>query len=176
MNNVIEDVLSILDYIVFRKDNNIYKKYTDKQYDYGIEYTSSIDITIVPRTIVIFTDNIKENYSDKVLKFYIELLYRVNQSINKHKIPVLENSNVGKITCMGRNKTISIVRGVTLYPMRGTDYEIWIYVDELPKSEGQFTVAEYSSSIIPYRIVIGRSTKLNADLNEDLSVCIRLND
>ena len=177
MNNIIGDVLSILDYIVFRQENDIYKKYTNKQYNYGIEYISSIDITIIPRTIYIFTDNIKNDYEDKVLKFYIDLLYKVHQCINKSKIPVLENTNVGLIKSIGRDKKISIIRGATLYPLKGTDFEIWIYIDELPKNEErQSSSCDFNSNVLPYRIIICRSTELSTRPNEDLSIIIRLDN
>lgn len=155
MEIIIKDIISILDYTIYKKESGAYKKYVNKRVDYNIEYVSPIDITISPKVIYIFTDNIKTNYNDRVLKFYIELLYNIHQNIDTRIVPSFVNSNIGMIKNFEGGSKINNIRGIASYPVNGIDYEIKIY-----------------NETAVYQIIICRSTVLKIKPVETLSVVI----
>ena len=176
-NDQIDIILSILDYILYRKENETYKKYLVKYYNYNIPYISPIQIIIIPRTIYIFTDNIKDNYTQKVLKYYIDLLYNIHKKINKSKIKILEYHNMCTVKAFQDKKNISIIRGNTLSNLNESDYEIWIYIDSSCSKNmtKHFTNNIDTSNIDSYRIIICNSSIIT-NLNEKMSVSIYLDD
>ena len=78
MKDTINNILAILDYIIYRNENGVYGKFLNKKYDYAIEYISPVNITIIPKVLYVLTDNIKENYNSKILNLYISLLYNIH--------------------------------------------------------------------------------------------------
>lgn len=177
MEKVIDDILSIFDYIIFRKENDVYKKYLNKEHNYNIEYISPISITIIPRTIYVFTDRITDNYDSCILKFYVELLYKIHQNINKRTVPTINRNNIGAVEKIQSQKKISIIRGATLYPLKGTGYEIWIYADDFSSNDSnlRFINVEYTSKAVPYRIIICKSCEVESKI-DNLSITIYLEE
>ena len=78
MNDTIEQVLSILRYIMYRKKDTICESILNKKYDYSIEYVSPISITIIPKVIYILT---KYNNNRIIIIRYIYILYSCNSKI-----------------------------------------------------------------------------------------------
>jgi hypothetical protein len=181
MENTINDILLILDYIIYRNDNDVYKRYLNKEYNYNIEYISPIKITLIPKVLFVLTDNIKENYNDKILMFYITLLYKIHSTnINKLRICTIDHTNMATVKHYKHEKRVSIIRGNTLNLSNGTDFEIWIYTDQCTKNGNEniqyVDSIDSISNIVSYRIIIAHSKKISSKLFDNLSIKIFLKD
>ena len=175
MQDTIKEILSILEYIIYRNKNIMYEKFLNKEYDYSIEYISPIKVTIIPKVIYILTDNIQENRNSKILDLYISLLYNIhNMYHNNIKIYTIEHNNMNIIEYTNNKKEISIIRGNTLTLSNDADFEIWIYVDQLDNKNDKLLKiqAEPTSDIIGYRIIIAHSNSIKNLLDDKLSIKI----
>ena len=177
MSKTINEVMGVLNYIFTRDENEYYHKHLKKVYNSSIEYISNVDIIIIPKIIFILTDNIKEDYNNKVLNLYISLLKNIHSKYNKNtKICTMEYYPSNYIDHIDNKREITIIRGNTLTLTHDSDFEIWIYTDS-PKdnintTENINNQTDITNNMNSYRIIISNSNNIKKMLDDDLSVKI----
>ena len=152
-----EEVMNILNYIMYKKKNDTYKKYLIRDIKYDILFSECIQVKIIPRCIYIFTDNIKDDYNNRILDFYIKLLHNIHKEI----INPIDITNYCSICNIYKYcfKYPLIIRSNSIPTNKG--YEIWIYIDK----ETEMSELEY------YKIIITNSKDV---VIEDTSITIFL--
>ncbi len=174
MQDTIKEILSILEYIIYRNKDLAYEKFLNKEYDYSIEYISPIKVTIIPKVIYILTDNIQEDRNNNILKLYISLFSQIhNMYHNNIKVYTAEHNNMNISEYQKDKKEISIIRGNTLTLTSDADFEIWIYVDMVDKNDKLPKIqVDPTTDIMGYRIIIAHSDKIRNLLDDKLSIKI----
>jgi len=180
MEDTINNILDTINHIIHKRENNTYKEVLTKKYDCNIEFVSPIEVTVIPRTIYVFTDHIKIDYQNKLLNFYIKLLHKIHNDIDKSGIKVVEYLNVGSTTFSNNQRLISLIQADSnSFFTNSYDYIISIFTDKLYKSEinpHHFGDTTSVSDINICRITIGQSHKISNNFDTNLSVSINLND
>ena len=174
MDNIVEDVLSILKYIIYRTDTKIHEKFLKKWHDYHIEYISPVRVTIIPKVLYVLTDNITDNRNSKILNLYISLLYNIHNMYHENaKIYTAEHNNMGTVETMVAKNEVTIIRGNTLTLSSDVDFEIWIYVDQVSDGDAVPKIQmDPNADIAGYRIIIAHSSKIRKMMNDNSSIKI----
>lgn len=176
--NTTDKILQTLDYIIYKKENDVYKQYITKVSTNCNEYCPSIEVLVTPRTLYILTDNIKENRYSKILTFYIDLLYNIHNHNNGIKMKIADIGPMGRVQLIKDERKISIIRGDTFAVERDANFEIWIYTDNyLNGNETRFINNINSMShMASCRLVICESKKIKNKLSNPLCISLYLDD
>ena len=109
-SDTINEIISTLNYIFHRNLDPPSILY--KSIDHNISYTLPIDVIVIPKIIYIFTDNIKsDNRNGAILNFYIELLKKIHNNINKNNIYYSDKNSTCRIIKDVFDKEITLIHG-----------------------------------------------------------------